>query len=110
MSKVIFKDVRKIIEVILPSFPDSKILLYEGLLFGQVNELDNDKLNQVEKGVLSLKYLIKEWNFTDKDGKELPITIETLNQFPAEDLAFLLEKVHAFFTKEKKGKKKSSKI
>jgi len=109
MSKVIFKDVRKTIEVTLPSFPESKVLLYESLLFGQVSELNNDKLNEVDKGVLSLQYLIKEWNFTDESEKELPITIETLNQFPMEDLTFLLEKVSDFFTKEQKGKKESLK-
>jgi len=109
MSKVIFKDVRKTIEVSLPSFPESKVVLYESLLFGQVNELNDEKLKEIDKGVLSLKHLVKEWNFTNEKGEDLPIAIETLNQFPVEDLTFLLEKVSDFFTKEQAGEKKSSK-
>jgi len=109
MSKVIFKDVRKTIEVSLPSFPESKVVLYESLLFGQVNELNDEKLKEIDKGILSLKHLVKEWNFTNEKGEDLSVTIETLNQFPVEDLTFLLEKVSDFFTKEQKGKKESSK-
>ena len=109
MSKVIFKDVRKTIEVSLPSFAESKVVLYESLLFGQVNELNDEKLKEIDKGVLSLKYLVKEWNFTDEKGEALPIEIKTLNQFPVADLTFLLEKVSDFFTQEQKGEKKPSK-
>jgi len=109
MSKVVFKDIRKTIEVVLPSFPESKVVLYESLLFGQVNELNDEKLSEIDKGILSLRYLVKEWNFTNEKGKDLPITIETLNQFPVDDLTFLLEKVSDFFTKEQKGKEKPSK-
>lgn len=105
----IFKDVRKTVEVFLPSYPDSKVVLYESLLFGQVNELNDEKLTDVTRGVLSLKHLIKSWNFTDEKEKALPVTVETLNQFPIDDLTFLLNKVSDFFTKGKKEKKESSK-
>lgn len=109
MSNVVFKDVRKVISVSLPSYPDSTVELYDGLLFGQVNELQKEGMNDIGKGILSLKFLIKSWNFVGEDGKELPITVETLNQFPVVDLTFLLEKIGDFFTLGKKEKKESSK-
>lgn len=109
MPNVIFKDVRKVISVSLPSYPDSSVELYDGLLFGQVNDLQKEGMSDTDRGILSLQFLIKGWNFVGEDSKQLPITVETLNQFPMNDLTFLLEKVGDFFTLGKKGKKESLK-
>ena len=108
-NNVVFKDIRKTVKVTLPSYPNSEVELYSSLLFGQVNELNKKEMNDIDRGVLSLQYLIKDWNFTDEDGKKLPITMAVLNQFPLDDLTLLLEKVSDFFTKDKRVKKKPSK-
>ena len=109
MPNVIFKDVRKVTSVSLPSYPESTVELYDGLLFGQINQLQKEETSDTEKGMQSLQFLIKSWNFVDESEKALPITVEALSQFPVADLTFLLEKVGDFFTSGKKEKKESLK-
>ena len=105
---VVLKDQRKTIEVSLPSFSGSKVILYDGMLFGDLAELDSAKTD-IERGLLSLKLLIKDWNFTDEAGKKLDVTIETLKLFPFQDLTLMLEKISDFFTKLKTESEKPSK-
>jgi len=104
----VLKDTRKTIEVSLPSFKDSKIILYEGMLFGDLAELENAKTD-MERGLLSLKLLIKDWNFTDETGKKLEVSLENLRLLPIPDLTFLFDKIGDFFTKLGKEGKKLSK-
>lgn len=44
----------------------------------------------------SIVGMVKEWNFTDKDGNALPITPETLQILEPEDLAFLIKLVEEY--------------
>ena len=104
-NNIVLKDIRKIHTFELPSFPNSKIELYDGLLFGQMKELSQTE-NDFDRGTQSLLLLLRSWNFTDAEGNKLPIDKDSLNQLPAKDLTFLLEKVAVFFAdKEKKVKK-----
>lgn len=104
-NNIVLKDVRRVHTFELPSFPKSKVELYDGLLFGQLKELGQAP-SDFDRGTQSLLLLIKSWNFVGGDDKPLPITSENLNQLPAKDLTFLLEQVADFFTdKEKKVKK-----
>jgi len=105
---VILKDQRKTIEISLPSFKDSKVTLYDGMLFGDWAELDKEK-SEIGKGLLSLKLLIKEWNFTDEKGEVLKVTIDNLKLFPMKDLTLMLEKISDFFTKLNTENEKPSK-
>ena len=105
---VVLKDPRKTVEISLPSFEGSKIILYDGMLFGDLTELDKAKTD-MERGLLSLKLLIKDWNFTDEAGKALEVTIDNLKLLPFQDLTLLLEKISDFFTKLKSESEKSSK-
>ena len=97
---VVLKDPRKTVEISLPSFKDSKITLYDGMLFGDLAELDKVGTD-MERGLLSLKLLIKDWNFTDEAGKKLDVSIENLKLLPFQDLTLMLEKIGDFFTKLK---------
>jgi len=105
---VVLRDQRKTIEISLPSFKDSKVTLYDGMLFGDLAELDKAKTD-MERGLLSLKLLIKDWNFTDEAEKKLEVTIENLKLFPFQDLTLMLEKIGDFFTKLGKESEKLSK-
>ena len=109
MANVIFSDNRKTISISLPSYPESEVIMYESLLFGQVSQLNKVVGDDTDKGLLSLQFIIKDWNFTDENGVKLPVTVENLNKFSVEDITVLLKTVSDFFTKEAEEKKKSLK-
>ena len=109
MANVVFSDNRKTISVSLPNYPDSEIIMYDSLTFGQVSQMNKSAGDDADKGLLSLQFLIKNWNFVDDKGEELPVSLDNLNKFSMDDITILLKKVADFFTKETEGKKKSSK-
>jgi hypothetical protein len=109
MANVIFSDIRKTISVSLPSYPESEVIMYESLLFGEVSQMNKSTGDDADKGLLSLQFLIKEWNFTNELGEKLPVSVEVLNSFSVEDITFLLKTVTDLFTKEAEEKKKSLK-
>ena len=98
-------DIRKTSELILPSYPDSKIVLYDRILAGGMERIMEAKTD-FERGLIALQEMIKDWNFTDEKGNKLEVNLENLRRLPMEDLTFLMDKVRDFFTKlEKEGKK-----
>jgi len=101
-------DIRKTSELTLPSYPDSKIVLYDRILAGGMERVMSAKTD-FEKGLVALQELIKDWNFVDENGKKLEVNLENLRRLPLKDLTFLMEKVRAFFTQEEKEDKKSLK-
>ncbi len=105
---VVLKDIRKTIELSLPSFPGSKVVLYDGLLFGQMKKIGDAK-GEIDRGILVLQYLIKEWNFTNKEEVVLPVNEANLNQLPLEDLQILMERASKILEDISKKKPESSK-
>lgn len=108
MTNIVLKDIREIETTELPSFPGSEVKLYKGLLFGQMKELEKGT-SEFDKGVIALQLMIKEWNFTDKEGNKLPINEKSLNLLPVGDLTLLLNKISGFFQVTEKKTKKSLK-
>lgn len=107
-KKPIFEDIRKTIKVKLPSFPTSKIVLWEDLLGYQSKEVSLIK-DDFDAGLLTLKFLIKEWNFVDKEDKSMPINEKNLGQLPQKDLAFLFTEIFSIIRERKKKIKVNSK-
>ena len=68
-------DSRKTIKITLPSYKDSEVELYDGLLTSEF-----EKLGSVEKdydrGIETLRFLIKSWSFVDDEDKPLKPTKE----------------------------------
>ena len=108
MTNIIFKDARKFVEISLPSFPGSKVVLYDGLLFGQMKKVGEAK-EDFDKGILVLTFLIKEWNFTNDKDEILSVDEDNLNQFPLADLQLLMEKSGKILENISKKKVESSK-
>lgn len=106
--QVILKDVRKSTAVELPSFPGSEIILWEDLLFGEVDKINKIK-DDTEKGYAVLVDLIKDWNFYDEDGKKLVPDREVFMKLPVKDLTFLMEKVNKVLNPKEEIKKNSKK-
>jgi len=88
----LLEDIRETKIIELPSFKNSKIIIYDQLLGNQNYEVSECK-NDYEAGIKTLKYLIKEWNFIDKDGKILPIDEKTLGNLPSSDLTFVFKEI-----------------
>jgi len=108
MTNVILRDIRKTVDISLPSFPESKIVLYDGLLFGQMKKIGEAK-EDMDRGILVLQYLIKDWNFTDEAGKKMVVDEKNLNILPIKDLQILMEKANTLLEDITKKKVESSK-
>jgi len=86
------KDFRKVETIELPSFPDSKVNIYDSLIFGDMLGLDEIE-NPTEKNILMITRLIKSWNLTDSKDVVLPITSENIKKLPINDSNLLIQKL-----------------
>jgi hypothetical protein len=70
------------------------------LLTGDAIELQNT--DEKEIGIQTLPLLIKSWNFTDEEGKDIPVNYENLKILPATDIEYLISQIqeHAASTKK----------
>lgn len=101
-------DIRKTFEVSLPSYPESKIILYDSILAGGMERVMDAKTD-FERGLIALQELVKDWNLTDEKEEKLEVNLENLRRLPFKDLNFLLNKVGDFFTQATEEIGKSSK-
>ena len=99
-------DARKTIKVILPSYPDVTVELYDGLLTGNVTDLQKLDTND-DKGIKTIQFLIKSWSFVDAEGKSLPVILENLKLLPVVDFTALMSAVEETM-KETESKKKKN--
>ncbi len=85
-------DPRKTHTVLLPSFPGAKVTLYDGLKTKEIGiiSLIGDDYN---RGLETLRFLIKSWSFVDENKEPLPITKETLGELPVKDFTILMNKI-----------------
>jgi len=105
MSQLL-SDVRQVHKLTLPSYPDSEVEYYDGLLTGQLTEM-NKVEDESEKGIKSLEFLIKSWSFVDEAGVALPITMENLKKLPLTDFLTLMDAINEIMTREDTKKKRN---
>lgn len=98
----ILKDFRQTKEISLPSFPDSKVVIYDSMIVGQMSAIDFKSTNEIAQIIQSLPLFIKSWNFTDEDGKDMEVNQENLGFMKMEDLQYLGEQIMAFAEEVKK--------
>ena len=108
MTNIVLKDVRKTIVLSLPSYPGSEVVLYDGLLFGQMKNIGEAKTD-MDRGIMVLQYLIKSWNFTNEKNEAIPADEKNLNQLPLQDLQMLMERANTILEDISKKKPESSK-
>jgi len=99
-------DVRKVMKMSLPSYPDSEVEYFDGLLTGELNEINKIE-NDDEKGIKTLECFIKSWSFVDATDKPLPVTMENLKKLPLKDFLELMNKINAVMGVEDGKKKKN---
>ncbi|HBX15910.1 MAG: hypothetical protein UV20_C0009G0016 [Candidatus Magasanikbacteria bacterium GW2011_GWA2_42_32] len=96
----ILKDFRQIKEISLPSYQDSKIIIYSGLLFGDAINLEIG--DEIKYTLKILPKLIKEWNFVDEENQPIPIDENSLKLFGMKDIEFLITEIQNFVAAQKK--------
>lgn len=75
----------------LPSYPGSEVVIYEKAPFDAIADIQQGMTNR-QMAEKVLPGIILSWNFTDKEGKELPVTFENLIKLPATDVEYLTNK------------------
>lgn len=98
----ILKDFRQTKTITLPSFPDSKVEIFDSLLVGDLSKLNYSEGNQFSLTIEALPFFIKSWNFTDEEGKELPINSDNLKFLKEADAKTLLDGIVEFNRELKK--------
>lgn len=101
MTKVILQDNRPTKVIGLPSFPESQVEVWASLLFGDVQSVAGK--DEVTTGIETLPKLIKSWNFTDRDGKELAVNSDNIKLLPTSDVEYLMKEITDFSTDQKKS-------
>jgi hypothetical protein len=86
------QDNRKKIETSLPSNEEAKIILRDGLLAGDVGEVEKVQSSS-EQSLLMLCKMIESWNFTDEENNPLPINVENIKKMSMDDVNHLLDQV-----------------
>lgn len=93
-------DAFKTITISLPSYKDSQVVLKTNFTVDDISESE-DYEKEFDKGICLALKSIRSWNFQDESGADLPITIENLKQFPAQDFQLILETVTPFIQKKR---------
>ena len=100
------KDPRKVQQIKLPSFPNDSVELYDGLLTYEINEL-TDIEKDYDKGIETLRRLIKSWKFTNEKDEALEINAKSLGMLPTKDFTMLMNAVNKVFEDMDIKKKKN---
>lgn len=98
----ILKDFRETKTISLPSFPDSKVEIYDSLLVGEMQTINFEAGNELLMTIEAIPKLIKSWNFTNEAGETLEINKENLGFLKLDDLQYLGEQIVAFNNENKK--------
>ena len=100
----ILKDFRSTKTLTLPNFPGSSVEIYSGVIFGDIKDglLSQSTGDIIAKFVELIPLIIKSWNFTDEEGKDLPITKENINKLGVTDIEFLAKEFTELVKEQKK--------
>ena len=90
---VVLDSIRKKKEIKLPK-SGAIVWLWSDILAGEVmGGLQFDNLGQLEKtdSFKMLVSIIDDWNFIDKDGEKMPVTIDNLKKLSMSDFTVLVD-------------------
>lgn len=99
----VLKDFRQTRTLTLPSYPESKVEIYDSLLVGELTDADMGAMKTFGDILPYICKVIKSWNFTSEDGKELPINTDSLKLLKSKDVQYIAEQIKEFADDEKKG-------
>jgi len=99
INMVKLTDVRQTKVIELPSYPGSKITIYDSPLMKDTLSLNDLKENDYIK---IFNIMVKDWNFEGDDGKILPIDEKNVSSLKSTDVVFLMEQITEFASFSKK--------
>lgn len=85
----------KIVEVRLPGYPEDDpaiVRINTNFLAGDALDVAQHE-NQMVAAVAALEKIIVGWNFSDDDGAEVPVSVESIRSMSATDFKYLDEAV-----------------
>jgi hypothetical protein len=89
----ILRDARKEIKVSLKTIEGSEIIIKDGLLAGDIEDIyGRNETSDVHKMFLVLAKIIVDWNLTNEEGEKLPITVDNIKLFDIRDLTEIVNK------------------
>ena len=68
-----------------------------------------DAKGPYEAGLITLNYLIKEWNFVDENDKAVEVSQKALGHLPSKDMTFLITEATKLILASQSKKKVNSK-
>lgn len=77
----------------LKSLKGAWVEVYEKLNVRQIRELNKETAslsNNFEKAILGVVKSIKDWNLAGEDGQKLPVTVDSLDFLPEDDLNLIV--------------------
>jgi hypothetical protein len=95
-------DIRSTKTIELPSYPGSKVEIYDSLLVADMANVDFKENNQIKLTLDLLPKFIKSWNFTDEAEKALEITKENMGFLKQEDVKFMVDEITVLSQTSKK--------
>lgn len=84
------QDTRKLIDVTLPSNPEVKITLRDGLLAGDLEDIERID-NNFLRSLTAVQKMIQSWNFEEDDGSITPVTVENIKKLNTQDIDHILK-------------------
>jgi len=100
----ILKDFRQTKKIILPSYQDSEVIIYNSLLASESDDaIEIRKSPSAKKMLEIIPKLIASWNFVDENQKPLPVNTENLNKMSEQDILFIVNEIKSFNESLKKN-------
>ncbi len=88
----VLNDTRQTKKVALKTIKGGEVEIYTSLKFGDFVGVETAN-NDIERGIVMLEKIIKDWNLTDKDGNKLPVNMENIKKLDIQDVAILTKEV-----------------
>lgn len=86
------KDNRQIKKISLKDYEGSEVTLYTSLLVGDLIDF-NENMSSIKQALYLFPKLIKEWNFTDEEGKPMPINEASIKMLSATAIAEIADMI-----------------
>lgn len=83
-----FSELNKTQTISLPGIDGSELVIKKSFTVKETKEAEQYN-DDIEKSLFLASKVILSWNFTNDDGKDMPINMDTLKDFPTEHLEYI---------------------
>ncbi len=89
------KDFRTTKDIALSAYPDSRITVYDSMLFKHTLIAQDLRDNPQDPAKIAgfISVLIRDWNFQDEAGNILPVSVESLSLLKPDAITELMKSI-----------------